>query len=96
MVTEPMAFWEERMLKVIIGRMRHADMLHHLSGALVGWNSEGDVLLKFEMPKAVITRCARGFGSITEAPVIVRESPSKSSSRQSRSRRRVVLSIQKG
>jgi hypothetical protein len=72
MVTEPMAFWEERMLKVIIGRMRHADMLHHLSGALVGWNSEGDVLLKFEMPKAVITRCARGFGIITEAPVIVR------------------------
>jgi len=66
---------QERMFKVIIGRMGHPDTLHYLPGALVGWDGKGDDFFQPELGEAVVARRTGSLGSVAKAPIVASQPP---------------------
>ncbi len=96
-----MTFRQERMLKIVAGRMRYPNAFHYFSRALIAITSTAHrpnpFLAKFSLIRSAnASLSARssslGIYCMTRGSELSAAKAGKSSSRQSRSRRRLVIS----
>ena len=73
-----MTFGQERMLKVVDGRMRHPNAFHYFSRALIGGNGKRHDLPQPKSPETIVTCSPSGFGSVTVTPIVECQPPNRS------------------
>jgi hypothetical protein len=70
-----MSWRQEWMVEIVLGRMDHADFLHHPPRAQVGGNRKGDDLVQCQMREAKFQSRACAFCGVTTVPVVGGEAP---------------------